>query len=203
MMKLSKKNMKIAKKIWEHRYEGKHGCIKHYNKWITIEPMLVGGRKSDFLMVALVDKVDMLGFPLTDYIEWTTLSARDFEGPERYDDIADEHKSNEKGDKKINYYAELWLGEPIEDCKRICRHTDYGYEEYDIVKKEWIPFDDFSDPILVDNISEEEAMRIIAYQLDVRKKEITEIKEKLKNTGYDVDKLNDDELVKLWRKVAD
>ena len=106
----------------------------------------------------------------------------------------------------MDYYAEIWLGEPIEECKSIVRSIDGGeFERYNVATDKWEKYTGFAGIFIgeVDavKITEEEAMRIINYQLDVRKKEITEIKEKLKNTGYDVDKLNDDELVELWRKV--
>ena len=105
------------------------------------------------------------------------------------------------------YYAELWLGEPIEDCKLIARNNDDLFEKYDLNKKEWIPFDEFSDIYLgerlVERISEEEANRIIDYKLEKKKKQLLNIRRKLNERGYNVDKLDNAELVKLWRKVND
>ena len=77
-MKISKSTLSLAKKVWKGRNEGLHGWKKHYNNFITIEPMQ--DECGDFLFVTLTDKVDDLGYCFGNVFDTEILDREDLEG---------------------------------------------------------------------------------------------------------------------------
>jgi len=68
---LGKKPMKLAKEVWDGRNEGTHGWMRYYDKWLTFESQEEDG--IDFILIALVEKIDSLGYPMTEFLDWTEI----------------------------------------------------------------------------------------------------------------------------------
>ena len=66
----------------------------------------------------------------------------------------------------MQYYAILYPGETVNDCWRVCRACDIGFEKYNFSTKTW----DFDESLFlihagepeVENITEDQAYGIIA-----------------------------------------
>lgn len=70
-MKRKQEFVTLATSVWRGRNDGSHGwmrCGADSNHYLTIEPMEEDG--TVYLTVALVDDVDALGYPMTEYIAY-------------------------------------------------------------------------------------------------------------------------------------
>lgn len=66
--------LKLARAAWDGRDDGTHGWLPLGDgRYITVEPMNDGDGEGDYLMLAVVEEVDALGYPLTEYLSFTML----------------------------------------------------------------------------------------------------------------------------------
>lgn len=72
----TEKFMKVAKDVWENMEDGKHAFIPFNGLFVTIVPEEDEDGES-YLVVALVEKIDFLGYPWSEYLAVTTFDKND------------------------------------------------------------------------------------------------------------------------------
>lgn len=74
-MKVTKKMLKLAKKVWENKEDGCHAWYKYYNNYICLE--VFSEENESYILVTLTDKIDFLGYHFGETIDFIFLNEND------------------------------------------------------------------------------------------------------------------------------
>ena len=70
-LKTNEEVKELAKYVWENKEEGVHAWKPVVEGFVTIEA--IGDEEGDYLLVQLVDKVDSLGYPFGNVLNFDIL----------------------------------------------------------------------------------------------------------------------------------